>query len=360
LRAVPFEQLVGGTTYSMAGIRGVTCAIHMRRRGIVDRLFRHVLHELRPRYDLSTLYPFSPPFYERYDYGICGHPVSWRLRLEDLDLPLPDSSPRPLSKDDVPAIRRLTERELMEVGNGALRIDDYWIERYYFPRTDKDTDPITLGWFDRAGELEAVISWRPQAGGGTWDKNRIAVRFYHGVDLHRQRQALGFLRTLKDQYFEVIIDRPADDLFYHDIRKPYHWDSTIMRAGYPERSTNYDPEWEARLLDPARALTVPRQLHGPGGTLVVELSDTVFADLNGHFHWQLDAMNPGWEPLPAGSVPAELPRMKLSMGDLSRIWYGAVDVHQLARAGRVEIDEPAATILHAACGGFRCHMQLHF
>lgn len=364
----PFRQRIGGATFTMAGVRGVTCALHMRRRGIVDRLFRHVLHELRGRYELSCLYPFSPPFYEKFDYGTCEHVVSWRLLIEDLDLPVPDALPRCLGRDDIPALIELVERDLPAIGNGAVHPDRYWIEREYFPRTAKDSSPITFGWFAEDGRrLEAALCWRPLKVAAQWGKNGITVRQVHGVDDAWRRRALGYLRALGDQFVELVVHGPPGDLIYHRIRKPYRWDSTVRRDEQQQQSTFYATYWQARFIDPAAALSRPRQLHGPGGTIDVELSDRVFEALNGRFRWTLSESAPAWEALPADArrpgdaAPGDArPSLRIAMGDLARLWYGGVGVHELRRAGRIECDDAAAAILHAALGGFRCYMQIAF
>jgi hypothetical protein len=122
---------------------------------------------------------------------------------------------------------------------------------------------------------------------------------------------------------------------------------------------DYEPSWQARFLDPARALGKPRALHGDGGSVLVHLRDAVFPDLCGDFVWTISEETPGWHPAGPGEG-SDLPAVRLSMGELSRIWYGGADVYALLSAGRVECDERAARLLHAAFGGFGCHMQVGF
>ncbi len=353
--SVPFEQWVAGVSLKMAGIRAVTCALHARRRGVVDKMLRHALHELRETHDVSTLWPFSPPFYERYEYGVCGRDIGWRLLLEDLVGEPPPTPPRRLDTTHVDLIRELIRAHLDRLGNGAILPERYWIERQYFPRSQDTHEPITYGWFE--GEaLVAVVTLSSVEGGGENTKNALSASNVLARDEIWTGFAWGFLKSFADQYVEVVTWQREADLFFHRIRKPYRYVTTVFRPGHRERGTEYEPNWQARLLRPDVVLAQPRALHGDGGTLAVALTDSVFQDLNGQYEWTL-GQSPGWRV--ATPAAAALPQASMSMAELSRLWYGGAQVYELRRAGRLRCDDAAARILHGL-SGFRCDMQVGF
>src|SRR5205809_5434910 len=69
LRLIEMPLMFGGVSIITGGLSAVATPPEFRRQGLIGRLIRATLEEIRGRgWPLSALYPFYYPFYKRYGW----------------------------------------------------------------------------------------------------------------------------------------------------------------------------------------------------------------------------------------------------------------------------------------------------
>lgn len=132
LRIWPFLAYFQGRPIPMGGVASVASWPEVRRQGLVGRLMRESLDLMRSEgQTVSTLYPFSYPFYRRYGWELGFTRTLYEIPLSELD-PYrrpPGGRFRPAGPDDLPALDALYRRFVRRWNGPLLRESSWWRQR---------------------------------------------------------------------------------------------------------------------------------------------------------------------------------------------------------------------------------------
>lgn len=328
--AVPMRIAVpGGADVEAHGIRGIAVLATHRRRGILRSIMRVALDDAHERGEvLSCLWPTSSAIYDRYGYGIAtGH---HRVEIDLAHAALRDDTHALADRATVrlvpPAraatvIARVYEEERRTRPAMIQRDERWWARRLHDP-TDSlgvavargaDGEPsgyalytVARSWATTGPantvEVDELASTAAEAWAALW-------RFLTSIDLATALTAWG---------------RPVDEPLVHASVEPRHVRRSVGEAAW------------FRLLDVPAALTARSYL--AEGRVVLEVSDP-FCPWN-EGRWALEAG-------PDGATckrTDETPDVSLAASALAATYFGAVKLHHLAGAGRIDSHAPGAVL----------------
>ena len=330
--AYAFQVTIPGGTLPTAGVTLVGVRPGHRRRGILGRLMRRQLADLRERGEpLAILYATEGAIYGRFGYGV----GAWRMaidvdraRARFIGAPEPVGQARVIGVDE--ALRLLPEvYERFRVGvPGSLRRSIDWWERRRL------ADPK---WLRRGGGpmLRAVVEIDGRAEGyalyrlnRTWD----AV---HGLSNGTLDvvEAVGTTPVATREVWRFLLGVDLPTRVRSNALDPEHPLPWLLEDPRQLRQTLYDSIW-VRVVDVAAALAARTYIMD--GALTFELADPVCPWNEGV--WRLDA---GPDGAAVTRATAE-PELRLAATDLGSLYLGGTAARTLLRAGRVEEVRPGA------------------
>ena len=331
--AYAFDVTVPGGTLPTSGITCVGVLPGHRRRGILGRLMRRQLEEIRGWGEpLAILHATEGAIYGRYGYGV----GAWRATI-DLDRararfigdPAPVGQMRAIGVDE--ALRLLPDvYERFRVGvPGSLRRSTSWWEG----RRLRDPE-----WLRRGGGpmLRAVleIDGRPE-GYALYRLNRVwdAV---HGLSNGTLDvvEAVGTMPVATREVWRFVLGIDLPSRVRTNALDPEHPLPWLLEDPRQLKQTVYDSIW-VRVVDVPAALAA--RSYAAEASLTFELSDPVCPWNAGV--WRLDVGSDG----AAVSRVSSEPDLRLGAADLGSLYLGGTAARTLLRAGRIEEVRSGAT-----------------
>lgn len=134
---IHFQMWLGNTLVPCGGISAVACDPAFRRRGLIRKCLKECLISLHnKRVPVSTLWPFSYPFYARMGYSVSDFRYVVRARLSTLP-DLGDSSGfKPLALDSYQALKPVHEEWIRSFNLSLKRSNQQWIRLMHNPQRD--------------------------------------------------------------------------------------------------------------------------------------------------------------------------------------------------------------------------------
>jgi predicted acetyltransferase len=332
-------SLPGGGRVPVAGLTAVGVTPGAQHRGAFRALVEAHLDEARSRGDAaSVLMASQTPLYGRFGYGMATRTAEWQI----------DSPAARDLADGAPTAGRVTlehvrGEELIEV------LRDVW-ERAGSTRAGSLAR--SRAWWDRM--LSRTKSW---VGGGDLlvALHRTASGECGGyalyeVDIAHGRQGLAEADIAISELVAVDV---AIELDLWRFLADLPWARTLRWAYAPidpaplfwladprhlRRMADFDFLW-LRPLD-MQALTTARTF-ATDGSVVLEVSDPRFPDIDGRFALHVTAGRGDWSPTeqPAG--------LTLSVAELGALWLGGSSAAQQLSVRRISGDSDAARLLDA-------------
>lgn len=323
LAVLDMGQWFGGKSVPTGGVVAVGVEPFARGAGHGKRLMTELLGELAARRcALSTLFPATNAFYRACGYELAGVRYDVGLRLRELALDgaidLSGVWMRPLTPDDVPAIRR--------VYAARARLANGWMERhrYLWTRVQNWLGEERQGYvIGHAGEIEGYVFAVQRRQSGVSEQE---LGIGDAVTLTR-RAAARFVSFCGD--FSTLCTRarlnlaPDDPIF--GVLAENSFEARLMMP------------WMIRIVDVERALAARGYPAALRGTLSIELADELLHANEGR--WTLNVEG-GTAHVSAGGSGA----LALDVRALAALFSGAHSASALARLGACRA-EPATLAL---------------
>ncbi|HEX2103168.1 MAG TPA: GNAT family N-acetyltransferase [Solirubrobacteraceae bacterium] len=334
------ELTVPGGVVTAAAVTAVGVRPTHRRRGLLSRLMRRQLDDVRAAGEpVAALWASEPAIYGRFGYGLASFHADVRLHTPGARLhpraPAPDG--RTLLLDPGAAVARIAPLydAVRRARPGHLdRPERWWRHRVYDPEHER------AGY----GALRAAVHEAP---GGAVDGYAL-YRVKHGewIEGPDATVAVG----------ELVADGPAATaalwafLLGLDLTRTIEWwwaaaDEPLFEllAGPHRPQTALAPNLWIRLVDVGAALAA-RTYAAPVG-VVLEVADELCPWNAGR--WRLEGDDTG-AACARTDAPADL---GISVADLGAVYLGGRSLDALAAAGRV--DERSDGALRRATAAFR-------
>lgn len=315
---------VPGGSVKLGFVDDVTVLPTHRRRGIMTRMMRAQLDQMRERGEpLAALSASESLIYERFGFGIATWFHRWKIDRRHTTMKIPPNGGGRVQFISADAAREEWPKLHAKAGEsrvGMVHYDAaYWRAALWDVESQRDgaTEFFHVAYM-RGDRIAGLCSYRGR-------ERAILVPYLLGEDAEVEAElwkyCFGIDLTLETQAFV----RPTDD--------PLPWRLEDPRR--LERSLG-DHIW-LRLVDVKEALSV-RKYDEPAG-------------LTFRVHDKFRPWNDGVYLLEAGVDGAECirsecePQMELGVSGLGAAYLGGVSFSDLARAGRVKEHEPGTLVL---------------
>ena len=134
---IHFQMWLGNAVVPCGGISAVACDPAFRRRGLIRKCLRECLVSLHDkRVPISTLWPFSYPFYARMGYAVSDFRHLVRARLNTLPDQGDSSGFRTLKLDDFDVLKPVHEEWIRSNNLSLKRSNQQWIRLMHNPQRD--------------------------------------------------------------------------------------------------------------------------------------------------------------------------------------------------------------------------------
>jgi predicted acetyltransferase len=316
-----FEMTVPGGVVPCAGVTAVGVLPSHRRRGLLSRMMRAQLDDIRERgVPIAALYASEETIYGRYGYGLASLRHDVRLTGDRRQLrpgiPPRDGSVRLVDEDEASrAFPRLYERVRRSTPGFFARSREWWVSRRLsdLPETRGDAGPLNFALVEIDGTPHAYalyrISQREEESG--W-RRRIRVIEALGIDEIGTREIWRFLLEI-DWVHELRASLlPVDHPLLHLVARP---DSLNLRT---------ETGLWVRIVDVGAAL--PARNYATGGRVTFEVADA-FGPWN-EGTWTLDEGR--------ARRSRRRPDLRLDVTALGAVYLGGFSFRRLAAAGLVE------------------------
>ncbi|MEU8186989.1 GNAT family N-acetyltransferase [Micromonospora carbonacea] len=335
------ELTVPGAVVPAAHVTMVAVLPTHRRRGLLTRLMRRQLREVRDagREPVAVLWASEGRIYPRFGYGLAAQQLVVECATTELRLPAPTAAEGRLRLDRPAARRaelaRLYDRQRADRPGWSDRDERWW--RYVLGdlpgHRNGATERRVLLHEAPDGEIDGYALWRSRRGYETAGPRGVTVVEELVAANPAARAALWRLLLSLDLTRRLSYQGPVDDPLLRLVNEPRRLEPRVD-----------DALW-VRVVDVPAALAGRR--YAAAVDVVVEVTDELLPENSGR--WRLTGGPDGARCVPA-DAPADLACDVRALGEL---YLGGVGITTLADAGRVAELRPGA--LAAAGPAFRWH-----
>ena len=317
-----FDTQVRGTTLSMAGLSAVATPPEHRRQGLIRRLLVESLAEYRDRgASISTLWPFSTPFYAQFGWATAFRAAS--QTADPATFRIGESADESVGRfyradpDDWPALDEVLTAHAHEYELAVDRTESWWRNRAFH---GWDSDPYVYVW-ERNDDPSGYVVYSFVGDG---DERELRVRDMAFVDPSAHRALLGFLADHDSQVARVQITGPTREDVLDQVTDPSALSMSIEAGAM------------VRIVDVESALEAISYPESVSGTVTIAIDDPL-ADWNdARFALSFDA----------GTVTVEQTDhsadVDLGIGALSQLFVGYRSLSDLEAATDAVVSDPAA------------------
>lgn len=340
----------GGEKVGAAGVTAVAVAPSHRRRGLLTRMMRHQLNDIRDRGEpAAVLWASESQIYGRFGYGMAIEGADLtisrgRARLRS-DLSTPDGAVRIVTDVDEAeaAIPRIYERATAAIPGTLDRNPADWADYFHDPeRRRRGASAVRFAVCERDGDsvgyarYRQKLAWSDMQPDATLRVGEVAAidgaayttlwSFLLGVDL------VTTIEVSAARIHEPIVE--------------------LLQEPRRVRRSLGDTIW-LRLVDVPAALSARR--YATDGELVIEVADEFLPGAGGTFHLE-GGPDGAW----CESTGAE-PDLRMGTADLAGAYLGHSRLADLHWLGRVHGDRAAAMLAHHMFGwGTPPHCSVRF
>ena len=310
LRILDFQMFFGEERRPCGGIAGVACEPAARGRGYAGALLKHALGVMRERGQyLSSLWPFSFAYYQRYGWEWVGPGYQFKVPLELIP---PQDEARyvePLFENVPATLNPVYEKYAARFNGMVVRDAKRWesFEKVWGGRSH------SVYVYRRDGEIEgyAKVKYREKEEEAEASEfAALTVRAYRGL--------LGVFRRYGMTVKNICWSGPLDDPLWSIV---CNWDI----------EGRIQPQAMSRIVDAAAALGALRPDPGIRGSAVVSVRDEAAPWNSGSWRISVDSG--------AVEVRAESrePGVELDIQALSQAYWGSPSLDWLRNAGRIQV-----------------------
>ncbi len=199
LEIVPKHIVMYTKPMKMGGLGGITSFPEFRYGGTAKMLILRSLEIMRERKMLiSFLKPFSYSFYRKYGWETHLHKKHYSIPISSLSkIGVNLHTFKRLSYDDLPAVKSMYERHILQYNGCAMRTENDWKGRF--------AGHFVYGSIDGSGRIKGYLIF-------TIDQKTMNVDEFICDDIDAQRDLLQFIHRHDSQINEVILTSAPDDL----------------------------------------------------------------------------------------------------------------------------------------------------
>lgn len=327
--ATSYSQVmwVRGAPVPCQGVAWVGTIKSARRSdGIASSLMKQVLLKGRERGQVvSALMPFRASFYEHFGYGLVERRVTWTIPLAILPHGRSDGFEIINGADES---RRACRQRMVQSGHCDIeRTPGTWEN---FARQEDDGYVVA----DRAadGSTRSWAAWEQQKTPS--GKDLIVVEDLAWDSPQSLRRQLGFLSTMRDQYWGVSITLPVDlplNRLLHETQVPHR------AVNHETAEAKLSTRMQVRILDHQRLLEAMHLPASSRGAVVVAVRET--EGTVSQFRIEFDSGHASVTPTSAA------PDLECADRDWASIALGDVRAADLVHYGHVKCHNPDALAL---------------
>ncbi|WP_172254186.1 GNAT family N-acetyltransferase [Saccharibacillus deserti] len=335
LLLIPLEVYIHGRPVRMGGIAGVATWPEKRRRGMVSRLLRRALEEMRKDGQLvSYLHPFSISFYRKYGWELFTDNKNYTIPVDKL--PACQNVPGRVVREvrDLDILQSVYDRAIRRYNGPLVRSRSWWEQRVM------NGIPYTAVYYNEAGEAEGYVLYAIE------ERKWITEEIFWLNETARQG-LWDFIVNHDSKLKEVQVKLPVDD-------------PLPLLLPDPMIKQEIEPYFMGRIVDAAafiEAYPFAPSAESEGDTrfaLQIEDRDAPWND--GRWIWTVSTdgsarLEPflvsGDPELPANPALAALPTVSVTIGILTAFLLGYRRPSELQRFGLLSASEAAAARLDA-------------
>jgi predicted acetyltransferase len=313
--AVPGAVIPAGHV-TMVGVHPVH-----RRQGLLNRMMRHQLADIRARGEaVALLWASEGRIYQRYGYGMAARRHSMDIEREvKLRDPVPVGGLRAATPTDVVGdLQKVYDQVRVERAGWSSRGGVWWEHLLAdLPKRRNGATALRAVLHEGPAGVDGYALWRVQGDWGpTGPKGSVRVREVATANLEAYQAIWQYLLTIDltrtTSYWLAALDEPLQYL----VDEPRRLGSTIG-----------DSLW-VRLVDVPAALAARR--YAAPVDVVIEVEDPLVPENSGAWHLVGDRGS-------ATCVPTDRPAdLRAEIGALGAVYLGDASLATLAAAGRVQ------------------------
>jgi len=316
LTLLPLTIHIGGKKFAMGGIGGVATWPEYRRNGYVGKLLSHSLELMRERgQTISTLAPFSFPFYRKYGYeayvDFKQYEIETRLLPQDRDVP-----GRAERNRDIPLLNDIYEAYAGKYNGMLVRTAEWWENRVL------SANLTSVVWYDDDGKAYGYMLYDV--------KNRVmSIREIVFLNEKARRGLLRFIANHDSMMDKVQLKAPVDDKLSYILTDP-------------RIKTEMVPYFMARIVDVEAFLKLYEFMPGPVDTWVLRVEDRTAEWNNGWYQVTVD--EEGKASVERSDASSEK-GIDCSIQDLAAMFMGYQSPSFLHSIGRIRGEQTMINIL---------------
>ena len=225
---IPYTMRINGHDIKTGGIGGVGSAPHVRNRGHIRKLFDTAFDYMKQNGQVfSYLYPFSHPYYRRFDYELCRTAINAEFPISALsdftkfslmEAYEPSHPVQPYIDIYTDFIR---DRNL-----AIVRSEDDWKE--FLDRDPYLKNEHTYLHYDENGNADAYVLYAMTDSGGYFD---VQIKELVWLTPLALRRTLGFLHGLSAEAQNIKWSLPTDIDIQSLLPEPYDINFSMKHGG---------------------------------------------------------------------------------------------------------------------------------
>lgn len=324
------ELTVPGGTVTASAISSVTVAPTHRRRGILRSL---MAGELRTAASLglpvAVLTVSESTIYGRFGFGAAAAVANWEIRTRRAGWIGPEAPGRVdfVSREQARQVAEALHERVRVTSPGEIALPGGHLNRFFgtSPDAEKAERLRTIQYRSPAGEVDGLAVYGVVENHNDFSESTLELSWLLAATDDAYAALWRFLLEM-----DLIAVLRASELA---IDEPLWWMIADQRAA---KITVTDHQY-VRILDVPAALASRR--FGTADTIALKVDDPL-GIAGGTFVLTTDAE--GRASVEAVETPPPgVPALRLGVRELSTLFLGGVSVSTLARAGRVDADDPA-------------------
>lgn len=223
--ANPYRCSYWGQIVGMCGIGGVATLPEYRREGHMRKLLPFVLNAAYQRGDvLSSLFPFSHPFYRKFGYECCGTVQECSVGLHAYQkMPWLGRVKQVLPGDDLTPLKQIYAQFQKNHNFLCDRDEDYWQHR--FGKDPYTTHHHVYLWYDKDDVPQAYCLLHHD------DEKNYHVLDWAYTDPSALRGLFGFFHVLEPSGENIRFKLPMDADPFCLIPEPYDVNVKLRNIG---------------------------------------------------------------------------------------------------------------------------------
>jgi predicted acetyltransferase len=309
LHIIPLACYIGGKPFPMGGISSVATWPEYRRKGIVKKLLRHALYDMKEHeQDLSLLHPFSFSFYRQYGWEHAFTLQHYAIPVRELKKDWKASGYVKRISEDTSLLHQLYTTYAASY-NGMLTRDEVWWKQ----RVLKDKYHIAAA-YNQQHTAEGYIIF-------SVENNEFTVKEIVCNTLNSWKLLLQFIGNHDSMAAQVKMTVPEDDRL-------------TLLVDEPRFEQKLEPYFMARIVDVGSFLSkYPFQTDG---SIVCQVEDVFFPENSGS--WQIEVTNGASTVTQLQHIAGGIKTVSCSIQTLTGMLLGYRRPADYFKAGKLKAD----------------------